>query len=195
MNALVIAAALTAGVCQTNVQAAQVAAASAVVPFAVPVGVPVATVANPSLFYSYNAYAPQQAASADVYSQSFEARLAERIAEKIAARMAGGTLEAKALTVVDQHCAKCHSGPEPKGGFAVDLGPLTAAQKLKSINRILADDTGKRMPKGEALTGQEIGKLIQFLSTPEVTAAAAKPGPIRAAVEQVPPPPAPVPNY
>lgn len=196
MTPVFLVLAIAGAVCQQPLAQQAAATQQVVTSFAVPVGVPVATVANPSLFYSYNAYAPQQAAaSADVYSQSFEARLAERIAEKIAARMAGGTFEAKALTVVDQHCAKCHSGPEPKGGFAVDLGPLTAAQKLKSINRILADDTGKRMPKGEALTGQEIGKLIQFLSTPEVTAAAAKPGPIRAAVEQVPPPPAPVPNY
>lgn len=195
MTPVFLVLAIAGAVCQQPLAQQAAATQQVVTSFAVPVGVPVATVANPSLFYSYNAYAPQQAAaSADVYSQSFEARLAERIAEKIAARMAGGTFEAKALTVVDQHCAKCHSGPEPKGGFAVDLGPLTDSQKLKSISRVLSEDSGKRMPKGETLSAAELGKLIQFLSAPSITAAA-KPGPIRAAVEQVPPPPAPVPNY
>lgn len=185
MTPVFLVLALAGAVCSNQTVAQQATFTS--VPFAVPVATPVATVANGSLFYSYNAYAPQQAASADVYSQSFEARLAERIAEKIAARMAGGTFEAKALTVVDQHCAKCHSGAEPKGGFAVDLGPLTDSQKLKAISRVLSEDSGKRMPKGETLSAEALGKVIQELSKPNPVTAS---GNVKSqVVPEAPPPP------
>lgn len=187
---LVLSLALLGAVCQSQAQVQSVAVAqqAAVVQtaFAIPIATPVATVANPSLFYSYNAYSPvynENQAQGSVYSQSFEDRLATKIAARLGASLEGAGIRAKAFSLVDQHCAKCHSGDDAKAGFRVDV-PLSEAARLKSITRVLADDTGSRMPKGEPLDAREIGKLIQELSRHQPIGTV-KPEP----TDEAPPPP------
>lgn len=66
-------------------------------------------------------------------------------------------------TLVSQSCVKCHSGPTPKGKLDLS-GELSPETRLKMIQRMLADDPTKRMPKGKLLEAQAIGLLIQELS-------------------------------
>lgn len=65
--------------------------------------------------------------------------------------------------LVIQHCAKCHSGENAKAGLSL-TGDLPAEQRLGAIARLLDDDEARRMPKGETLEPETLGRIIQELS-------------------------------
>lgn len=67
------------------------------------------------------------------------------------------------VSLVTQHCAKCHSGENAKAGLSL-IGELPAEQRLGAIARLLDDDETRRMPKGEALEPETLGRIIQELS-------------------------------
>ena len=140
----------------------------AVSPFAIPVAVPVVTVAphSYSLGFSGQAYAPQAAPQARVQStKSAEDALVDRLVEKLAARLG---LDAKPASV-DPHplltanCLSCHNATKKSGG--VDFsGELTDELRLRAIGAMLSDKDSARMPKGKQLDANSLGKLIQEFS-------------------------------
>src|SRR5688500_15078982 len=94
--AVAIATSLAAGALQ--------AGQTTVIPFAIPVGVPVTTVFRPQVFYAYRAYAPEKP-PLTVERPAAGKRPAER---SDAPRPAEPAL---------QRCTRCHGGDAPKAGL------------------------------------------------------------------------------
>lgn len=90
---------------------------------------------------------------------------AEALAEKVA-RLVEGRLAlrqqqtAPPASLVAQKCAKCHSGPNAKGGITLDGSALACHQVTEAIRQIAAD----KMPKGGPVLPPEVkGQLLQEL--------------------------------
>jgi hypothetical protein len=142
------------------------------VPLAVSVGVPVAQVTP--YYYSYSAYA----ASGAAVPLDLDA-LATKVVEKL--RAAGPipqpspppvnpaptpapTQRSALSTLIEQRCATCHSGPEPKSNFSLE-NPLAldCPSRLKAIRAVLSE----KMPKGgPRLTAEEAGQILEELVGP-----------------------------
>lgn len=125
----------------------------AIVPFAAPISVPVATV-QPGGTY---------------YSQGHD--IAQLVAEVQALRAEVQSLKngAQALSkpsLVTTACASCHGGNGKK--TALDQWTLadmeTSDGRLRAIRAVLTD----KMPKGKKLNPQEAGALLRELSGPAV---------------------------
>jgi mono/diheme cytochrome c family protein len=117
-----------------------------VVPFAVPVGVPVATLAP--YFYSY---------------QQFQLKTPEPMPAPAATPTppASSNPTAAAASVVLSRCASCHGGSAPKSELSLEhVDRLTAAQRVKAIHEVI---TGN-MPKGGRLSGDEMRAVINELA-------------------------------
>jgi len=156
--------------CRVKTQAVAVSAAAvAPVPLAVAIGVPVAEVTP--YYYSYSAYTPIATTTVDVDA------LATKLAEKLAA--AGPTnhggnapqpapptpsppSKLAAPSLIEQKCAQCHSGPEPKGKLSLENpAALDCPTRLNAIRAILSE----KMPQGgPRLTPDEAGKLLEELA-------------------------------
>lgn len=131
--------------------------------YAVPVAVPQYThTVAPQSYVTYGV--PQQTEStATVESLTAEIAALRRALEE------SGQIRPQALpSLVTQSCGKCHSGPEAKGGFDLsDHAKLSSADRLKAINRMLADDPKQRMPppaSGHDIDAATLGRLIQEFS-------------------------------
>lgn len=110
-----------------------------VVPFAVPVGVPVAPFSP--YFYGY-----QQFRVDPIESHS---------ATPVTA------LPDRAASLVATQCATCHSGPAPQGEVRLDRPEaLDASHRLAAIRAVLAG----RMPKGGTLTPDELRAILAELA-------------------------------
>ena len=123
----------------------------AVVPFAVPVAVPVATVQSPTVLYSYDGH-----------------RVANRATQSPQEEPPAEANPQTSSTLLEQKCAQCHGGAAPKAGL--DLSnpvSLSPQQRLAAVARVVSDDAELRMPKGSTLSPSEIGRLLQELSSPE----------------------------
>ncbi len=117
-----------------------------VVPFAVPVGVPVAAFAP--YFYSY---------------QQFQLKTPEPMPDSPAAPTppASSNLTTAAASLVSSRCASCHGGATPKAEFSLEHADrLTAAQRVKAIHEVI---TGN-MPKGSKLSGDEMRAVVNELA-------------------------------
>ena len=131
--------------------------------FAVPVGVPVAPVAP--AFYSYGQFT-QSYAGQPASSRAMEDALAERIAAKVLAIIAGGSVgvrstatTADAPTIIKQRCIRCHNGPDAKAGLDLDksLDVWSREIRQEAILRMLSVDPKRRMPKGgDPLEAEEV---------------------------------------
>ncbi len=135
----------------------------AVVPFAVPVAVPVATVNVPTVLYSFDANRG--------YQQSHQTHNADRSGfTEPRSRDEGSehwTSDSRPSAVVLK-CAKCHSGEAPKAGLDLSKSAaLTTKQRLAAVARVVSDDPEERMPKGSTLSPTEIGNVLQELSRSE----------------------------
>lgn len=119
------------------------------VPFAVPVGTP--------------SYVQYQAVSAYGGGYAAPAYGGMAPASPYKTQQAALHAQAPASTMVQQVCAKCHTGEQAKANFDISK-PLTADQRLHAVSRILSQDPSKRMPKGKALTSESASALIQELS-------------------------------
>lgn len=122
-----------------------------VVPFAVPVAVPVATVQSPTVLYSY-----------DGYRAANKAALLPHEEPPVEAKPQASS------TLLEQKCAECHGGAAPKA--RLDLSNpvgLSPQQRLAAVARVVSDDAELRMPKGNTLSPSEIGRLLQELSSSE----------------------------
>ncbi len=128
-----------------------VGAGFTVVPFAVPVAVPVATVQPPTVLYSYTAPHTSYPTQQDETERSLPD------AEAL-----------EATTLINQKCAQCHGGEAPKAGLDLsDPSTLNPEQRLKAIARVVSDDADLRMPKSGTLSPGEIGQVLQALSASE----------------------------
>jgi hypothetical protein len=119
-----------------------------IIPFAVPLGVPVAPFAP--YFYSYQATRFHSASKEDAKSPN------------CGNTSAAVTTHQSPLTPVSPliatHCAACHGGPSPKGNLSLDqLDKLSPDVRLKGIRAVLSG----RMPIGETLAPSEVHSLIQ----------------------------------
>jgi len=122
-----------------------------VVPFAVPVAVPVATVQSPTVLYSYDGH-----------------RAANQVTPTQHEELPAEANPQASSTLLEQKCAQCHGGAAPKAGL--DLSnpvSLSPQQRLAAVARVVSDDAELRMPKGSTLSPSEIGRLLQELSSSE----------------------------
>lgn len=130
--------------------------AFAVVPFAVPVAVPVATIAQPAVFYGYRQYAagsdqPSAVSSRKLTADGFSA----------------DRPPAESISTIARSCVACHGGTAPKAGLDLtDLTRLTPQQRLQAVARVVSDDPSVRMPPSRPLPPAEIGRVLQELSEP-----------------------------
>jgi hypothetical protein len=115
-----------------------------VVPFAVPVGVPVAPFAP--YFYSYQ---QTQAVAAMVHHDEKTEALPTATPES-------STLPptpAPSASIVVEQCAMCHGGQSPKAGLSLENPKtLSIANRLRAVQAVV---TGK-MPKGAQLSAEEL---------------------------------------
>lgn len=178
---LSLASPVQAGHCVVSVPTATVQTISGAVtitPFAVPVAVPVTTIAPSPVGYSVSAAAAQYQPSAPAAFRTAEDDLIDRLASRLIDKLGLGP-KASSAALVTQHCGRCHTGEGAQGSFRVDR-PLGESDRLRAIEAVLADDDSARMPKGSTLAPEALGPLIQELarrpSTP-TAATVAEPAP------------------
>lgn len=130
----------------------------------------VAPVVYPQVYY---------AAGRDIEAEALAAKVARLVTAQLRAELTAapnglGHPAAIRQSSLAQHCARCHSGPNPKGGVTIDgATPLSCEQILAAI-RAVANDT---MPKGLAqkLTPQVKGALLDELLAAEQPADRSQP--------------------
>lgn len=133
----------------------------AITPYAIPVAVPVATVTTNAL-YSYKEAAPANTGQLD----------AETVAALKELVKSHRPRQAPAAGLVSQRCAGCHTG----GGQAVSHFDLNNATGEDLRNAIKAVANGS-MPKGNKMSGDEIGKIVYELSIAPPTTGTQEPPP------------------
>jgi mono/diheme cytochrome c family protein len=130
-----------------------------IVPFAIPVAVPVATVRQPSVLYSFRSYA----AAYDYGSNQLRTEYSVP-STPVSAR--SGTSEA--ALILARRCAACHSGPSAHGGLRLfgDDGDLLARLPRRRV--LEAVEVGRMPMPAEAarLTRDEIEVLRQWAQPP-----------------------------
>jgi hypothetical protein len=151
-----------------RVKTVAVESSTVVVSAPVAIGVPVAQAAP--YYYSYQAYAPQTSYEpGEATVEAIAARVVEKLRGPNSTPPQGAPsqplgLRPTAVSLVQQKCAVCHSGPQAKAGLRLDnLTSLDCAVRLKAIRAVLAE----KMPKdGPRLTPEEAGKVLEELSAP-----------------------------
>jgi hypothetical protein len=147
--------------------------------FAVPVAVP--QFASPIAPQSFVQYGTHSLATPRSDLATVGKEIAEIKAMLLEATKSGAITGLVIPTLVKTHCAKCHGPVDPKAGLDLStLDKLTPQQRLRSIERMLADDEGQRMPPPSAgatpISADDLGKLIQeFSKAGEAAKPAAKP--------------------
>jgi len=117
------------------------------VPFALPIGLPVAPFAP--YFYSAAQFQPVQVSNLPP-SAAGSASAASVL-----------NPEPRTLNPLAAHCSSCHAGPSPKAGLALDHpDALPFTDRLRAIRAVASG----QMPKGPKLTDDEIRALIQELT-------------------------------
>lgn len=127
-----------------------------IVPFAIPVAVPVATVQTPQVFYGYGG-----GYGGGAHASPFSAggQCTDAPGGRDAAPPA--VLDGQAVS----KCAGCHSGDNPASGFDI-TGPLTDAQYREVTRRsMLPQDHPDHMPPASKpqLKPEEVGGLFEYL--------------------------------
>lgn len=122
------------------------------------------------------------AAGKDIEAEALAAKVAKLVASQLRAELTAtpkglGHPVATRQSALAQHCAKCHSGANPKGGITIDgVTPMRCEQILAAI-RAVADGS---MPKGltQVLSPQVKGQLLEELLALEHPADRQPPVPI-----------------
>ena len=126
------------------------------VPFAVPIGLPIATFAP--YFYSAAQFQPVRVSNPP---PSAAGSAGATGATGSASALPSLDPEPRTLNPLAAHCSSCHSGPSPKAGLALDHpDSLSLTDRLRAIRAVASG----QMPKGTKLTDNEIRALIQELS-------------------------------
>jgi len=122
------------------------AGSSVIVPFAVPVAVPVARVLVPNVWYGYRVTMPERVPEGEVLRQDVEGLTAER--------------------VLEGHCSTCHGGWEAKGGLSIfdEAGGVRA--KLPRRKMLEAVEAGTMPRGGERLSEEEVELLREWAKPP-----------------------------
>ncbi len=127
-----------------------------VVPFAVPVGVPVAPFAP--YFYSCHKFQPQTTAYGNPVS--IAASTPPAIYPKTTS--ASNASPAPTPSPIATHCTSCHGGPSPKASLSLEHPEsLTESDRLAAIRAVI---TGL-MPKGSALSAEDQRAVISALAS------------------------------
>lgn len=131
-----------------------------VVPYAIPIGVPVA-LASPVAYA--NSATPQYSGP----PKSAEDILLDKLADLVAKRLAvqGGVQALEVKTMFSQTCASCHAEAKPDGRPVFGaLESLTAEQRLAAIKSLKSGE----MPKGSKLSPEDTAKLVgELLDVPK----------------------------
>jgi mono/diheme cytochrome c family protein len=139
-----------------------------IVPFAVPVAVPVATVQQPSVLYSFRRYADESlTASTPVTLPQGERE--ERSAASSLSTAPASSSQLDAAAVLSRHCASCHRGSASQGSLMLFD---TAGTLLNRLPRqaVLEAVEQNRMPQpatATRLTAQEIDLLRAWAKPPK----------------------------
>lgn len=95
-----------------------------------------------------------------------ERRRATGAGQEAAGPLWATTGDPRPISLVQRTCLECHGGENPEANLSLaDPALLTADQRLRAIGRLLEDDQAKRMPKGSTLSPEELGRIIQELSS------------------------------
>jgi hypothetical protein len=138
--------------------------------FAVPVAVPVAAASPYSYGYATNGGFDSTGIVAELRA------LRTELSRAGGSNVAASNSVAAKPSLVQQTCAKCHGGPEPKAGVSLEnLAALDDATRLQAAAAVLSD----RMPKGGKLDADTAGKLLLEL-TKKPNAAVPQPLPVPA---------------
>lgn len=132
-----------------------------VVPFAVPVGVPVAPFAP--YFYSYRLDQSPAVANQQVAQPSRPAVLDNQTGRKTDSHPAPETAPqvAKTTSLVATYCASCHGDEHPKAELSLEqLESLSAVDRLRAIDAVI---TG-RMPKSHRLSPAQVQAIVKELA-------------------------------
>jgi uncharacterized membrane protein len=131
-----------------------------VLPFAVPVAVPVSVVSQPAVLYSYRDYAtPRSDAPAANAPAPGEASPATPPADA-------------AVALLTSRCAKCHTGAAPQGHLQLfdDAGQILPKLPRRAIVEMVSPDVVGRqqMPPGELpkLTAEERATIAEWAQPP-----------------------------
>jgi len=115
------------------------------VPFAVPIGLPVATFAP--YFYSASQFQSSLPPATDNGRRKTDIQTPN--------------YKSPTTDLITTHCSSCHSGPSPKASLSLDRpDSLPLADRLRAIRAVAST----QMPKGTQLTDEQIRALIQELS-------------------------------
>jgi len=143
--------------------------------YAVPVGVPVAPVAQ-----AWYAMQPQAAQPAQIDPQSDRLDRIEAALEALVRLQGGGVVrplrERTADVVVEERCVACHQPGDAKGGLdlTVGLDALDPVVRKRILFRISTPDDQKRMPKGRPALDSADQELLldSFLGVRETSSLA-----------------------
>ena len=129
------------------------------VPFAVPIGVPVAPLAP--YFYSYQ----------QIREMSGDSGMAAATPQSPANTVA--PISAVPTSVVASHCASCHGGQTPRAGLSLEkIKDLNCGDRLRAIRAVM---TGK-MPQGESLDPDQLRGVVLELANSGQQEAGLSPG-------------------
>jgi len=147
-----------------------------VVPFAVPVAVPVATVSRPTVFYGYEAArdASGQQMINDQASTTSDAQAEPPRARQSEIRNPKSEIpspDPPSVSILRLYCARCHSGPSAKGDLAMFDQAGRLAERLPRQGMLAAIRSGKMPPADNSgqrrpLTEAEIETLSRWAIPP-----------------------------
>src|SRR5262249_54459669 len=131
--------------------------------FAVPVGVPVAPFAP--YFYSAQQFQPAAHISViggqELPSQPTVSATRPLLPPSTLSDAATSNFRTQLDSPIAAHCASCHGGPAPKGGFSLErVDQLQASDRLKAIRAVVSG----RMPKGGKLSNDEVRTILDELT-------------------------------
>lgn len=156
------------------------------VPYAVPVGVPVANLSQATYSLDATQYtAPKYDHSARASTSDDETKVLLRaLIAEVRAMKTGSAVQATEAgpntappeivlsDVLNTACMRCHSGTSPKGKTRFDLD-LTPALRLAMLHRAQAGD----MPPDKPLTGEQMGSFVQQMTAKAEVTTQAEPPP------------------
>lgn len=103
-------------------------------------------------------------AGRDIEAEALAAKVAKIVVAQLRSEISQPQAAVKQTAVV-QHCAKCHSGDNPRGGVTYDGSPLACNQITSALRAISLN----KMPKDHALTPEQKGQVMQELLDLEQT--------------------------
>jgi hypothetical protein len=149
----------------TSGAAAQSPSGLVVVPFAVPVAVPVSVISQPAVFYSYREYATPNAGLSDTDTPPTST-------SDSATTVPLAPSADRAVALLTSRCAKCHTGVSPPGHLQIfDVaGQIVPKLPRRAILEMVSPDaTGaQRMPPKDLpkLTAEELATLGEWARPP-----------------------------